>query len=342
MDITKVFKACVKTAKLKTKDEPADLDRLQIRSKEKKSTDASFNKRAMDVASNISKLRVFLLTYQTEYLGEFIPLVSISSKMTEEERQQIDTDAQTFMKSCSNAIASLKTEVSSIRADGQLKTHSCAVLDILDTCLKDACKLYSQQRAFRVQQAHDQKRMSRLKPEGKSCSEASAAEEENTGLRFRGKEPKDALQKLSKKLDNASHSSANGHIGSSQDHIPLQDSTAKSVPRIELTQEEAQMFAEENERLYEEMNNIDKEVKTIEGTVVQISHLQEIFQEKVLAQSTQIENINTTSVLTTENVKEGNEQIREAIKNSATFRVWILFFLVMCTFSLLFLDWYND
>jgi len=108
------------------------------------------------------------------------------------------------------------------------------------------------------------------------------------------------------------------------------------------TREETQMFEEENERLYEELNNIVKEVKNIEGTVVQISQLQEIFQEKVLSQSTQIESINSTSVLTTENVKEGNEQIREAIKNSATFRVWILFFLVMCTFSLLFLDWYNE
>lgn len=31
----------------------------------------------------------------------------------------------------------------------------------------------------------------------------------------------------------------------------------------------------------------------------------------------------------------------KAIKNNAGFRVWILFFLVMCSFSLLFLDWYD-
>lgn len=33
---------------------------------------------------------------------------------------------------------------------------------------------------------------------------------------------------------------------------------------------------------------------------------------------------------------------RKAIKNNAGFRVWILFFLVMCSFSLLFLDWYDS
>lgn len=32
----------------------------------------------------------------------------------------------------------------------------------------------------------------------------------------------------------------------------------------------------------------------------------------------------------------------QAIKNNAGFRVWILFFLVMCSFSLLFLDWYDN
>ena len=83
-------------------------------------------------------------------------------------------------------------------------------------------------------------------------------------------------------------------------------------------------------------------MRQIEGKVIEISQLQEIFQEKIIEQSAQIEGINETAVGTVENVKEGNEQIREAIKNSATFRVWILFFLVMCTLSLLFLDWYNS
>lgn len=32
----------------------------------------------------------------------------------------------------------------------------------------------------------------------------------------------------------------------------------------------------------------------------------------------------------------------QAIKNNAGFRVWVLFFLVMCSFSLLFLDWYDS
>jgi len=33
--------------------------------------------------------------------------------------------------------------------------------------------------------------------------------------------------------------------------------------------------------------------------------------------------------------------VLQAMKNNAVFRIWILFFLIVCTFSLLFLDWYN-
>ncbi|XP_026137151.1 syntaxin-18-like [Carassius auratus] len=109
----------------------------------------------------------------------------------------------------------------------------------------------------------------------------------------------------------------------------------------DLSPEEIQMFEQENKRLVGEMNSLLDEVRHIEGKVVEISRLQEIFSEKVLQQETEIDNIHQLVVGATENVKEGNEDIREAIKNNAGFRVWILFFLVMCSFSLLFLDWYD-
>ncbi|CAB1315444.1 unnamed protein product [Coregonus sp. 'balchen'] len=79
------------------------------------------------------------------------------------------------------------------------------------------------------------------------------------------------------------------------------------------------------------MSNLVDEVRQIEGKVVEISRLQEIFAEKVLMQETEIDSIHQLVVGATEN----------AIQNNAGFRVWILFFL-MCSFSLLFLDWYDS
>ena len=41
-------------------------------------------------------------------------------------------------------------------------------------------------------------------------------------------------------------------------------------------------------------------------------------------------------------LQEGNEEVRKAIQNMASYRVYILFILLVFSFSLLFLDWYND
>lgn len=109
----------------------------------------------------------------------------------------------------------------------------------------------------------------------------------------------------------------------------------------ELSPEDIQVFEAENEQLYNELNTITEEVKQIESKVVHIAELQEIFTEKVLDQDKDLDRLMTTVVGSTENVREANEQIRQAIQRNAGLRVWILFFLLVMSFSLLFLDWYN-
>nr|KAG5709351.1 hypothetical protein BaRGS_029200 [Batillaria attramentaria] len=96
--------------------------------------------------------------------------------------------------------------------------------------------------------------------------------------------------------------------------VELADRPSYEEEDTDISPEEAQMFEQENKALYEEMNSMAEDVRQIEGKVVEIAKLQEIFTEKVLEQ---------------------------AIKKKAEFRVWVLFFLVVCSFSLLFLDWYN-
>jgi syntaxin 18 len=110
----------------------------------------------------------------------------------------------------------------------------------------------------------------------------------------------------------------------------------------QLSSEEMQMFESENAQLYNELNSLTEEVKQIESKVVHIAELQEIFTEKVLQQEKDIDRIESTVIGTTENVKDANEQIRQAIRSNAGLRVWILFFLAVLSFTLLFLDWYND
>lgn len=74
----------------------------------------------------------------------------------------------------------------------------------------------------------------------------------------------------------------------------------------------APQFEQENQRLIGEMNSLCDEVRQIEGKVAEISRLQDVFTEKVLQQEADIDSIHQLVVGATENIKEGNEDIREA------------------------------
>ena len=84
-----------------------------------------------------------------------------------------------------------------------------------------------------------------------------------------------------------------------------------------------------------------EQVKQIEGKVVEISELQKQFADKVVEQDEDVQRIADTMVHSTENVKDANEQLRQAMQNSAGLRVAIMFVVMVLSFSLLFLDWYN-
>lgn len=318
MDRTALFKATVKTIRTKNKVLVVkDASRDILNSNKRKN---EFGAKAREVLMNITKLRDFLLEHQKDYISPFSHVNLEVSGMTDKERDQIDTDAETYMRTCSFAINSLKGEVMKQKRSSQVVTHREAVLEMLGQYLKVVCKLYSQQRAIRVKRMVDKKRISRLQLDQK---------------------------KVKKDAEQTAPCSPTVDVidGTTKEYKKQTDPALDLAPAVsddeELTPEEVQMFEMENQRLFTEMNSLVDEVRHIEGQVVEISQLQEIFSEKVLHQSTQMDRVYETAVGTTENVKGGNEQIREAIKNNASFRVWILFFLVMCSLSLLFLDWYS-
>lgn len=321
MDRTALFKATVKT--IRTRNKALGVKEATKDILGSKRHKGEFGTKAKEVLVNISKLRDFLLKHQKDYVSPFSHLSLELSSMTDEERDQIDTDAETYMRTCSVAIQTLKNEALQQKRSEQVMTHREVVLEMLGQYLKVVCKLYSEQRAIRVRRVVEKKQISRLQPEQKRLKQESNGQLDSKSS---ASEVKDDVSKESK---------------SPTQPLDLAPPPPPPGEDEELTAEEVQMFEMENQRLFTEMNSLVNEVRQIEGKVVEISQLQEIFSEKVLHQSAQIDRIHETAAGTTENVKGGNEQIREAIKNNASFRVWILFFLVMCSLSLLFLDWYN-
>ncbi|KAF7668590.1 hypothetical protein LDENG_00002050 [Lucifuga dentata] len=321
VDITLLFKASVKTVKTRNKAIGVGFDSTKDEIFKRSRPKNGFSPKAKEVITNITKLKDFLLQHRKDYVSAGSLMSSDLSRMTDSERDQIDQDAQIFMRTCSEAIKQLRNEAEKQVTSSQIKEHRGAVLDLIETYLRGVCKLYSEQRAIRVKRMVDKKRLSRLGPEHHSRVEKN--------LQVEPTEEKAAKEESAEK---------------SVSEVPVNNVNLWEEGRVEdeLSPEEIQMFEQENQRLVSEMNSLVDEVRQIEGKVVEISRLQEIFAEKVLQQETEIDSIHQLVVGATENVKEGNEDIREAIKNNAGFRVWILFFLVMCSFSLLFLDWYDS
>uniref|UniRef100_A0A674EFG7 Syntaxin-18 n=1 Tax=Salmo trutta TaxID=8032 RepID=A0A674EFG7_SALTR len=303
VDITLLFKASVKTVKTRNKAMGVVFDSPKDEIFKKSRPKNGFSLKAKEVISNITKLKDFLLQHRKDYVNAGSLISSDLTRMTDNERDQIDQDAQIFMRTCSEAIKQLRSE--------------------------GVCKLYSEQRAIRVKRVVDKKRLSRLEPEH---HHSRVVVEKSPQVEHHSEE------KTSKEESSSGERSV---MEVPENNVSLWEEGQGRVDD-ELSPEEMQMFEQENQRLVSEMSNLVDEVRQIEGKVVEISRLQEIFAEKVLMQETEIDSIHQLVVGATENVKEGNEDIREAIQNNAGFRVWILFFLVMCSFSLLFLDWYDS
>ncbi|KAI3370304.1 hypothetical protein L3Q82_025078 [Scortum barcoo] len=320
-DITLLFKASVKTVKTRNKAIGVGFDSAKEDIFKRSRPKSGFSPKAREVITNITKLKDFLLQHRKDYVSAGSLISSELTRMTDNERDQIDQDAQIFMRTCSEAIKQLRNEAEKQVTSAQIKEHRGAVLDLIEMYLKGVCKLYSEQRAIRVKRMVDKKRMSRLAPEHHSRVEKTPEVEPTEEKTVKEESSEKSMSEV---LDNPVNLWEEGRV------------------EDELSPEEIQMFEQENQRLVSEMNSLVDEVRQIEGKVVEISRLQEIFAEKVLQQETEIDSIHQLVVGATENVKEGNEDIREAIKNNAGFRVWILFFLVMCSFSLLFLDWYDS
>ncbi|EFN77762.1 syntaxin-18 [Harpegnathos saltator] len=325
MDVSALFKASVKTVNLRNRELGTTTNAKDLLKSRNKS---SFHLKAHNVVVQISRLREFLLKNRKVYL-DFHNHLCTASHMTDTERDKIDAGAQNIMSTCSQLIKDLKREVAASEVSQQNVEHREIMLLMIEDYLKNVCKIYSEQKAMRVKKTMEMRKIIKLQSDTKLVDQSSST-----------KAGKSALNATQKPTDD--HESKNDSIDSSPMKIQEINGDVNTLTyEEELSPEDIQMFHSENEQLYSELNTLTEEVSQIESKVVHIAELQEIFTEKILDQDKDLDRLMTTVVGSTENVKEANEQIRQAIQRNAGLRVWILFFLLVMSFSLLFLDWYN-
>jgi len=302
MDITTHFKACVKTVKVTNRNESVQDQKTNILRPNAKDVHLS---KAKDIVKQISRLQSFLLENKAAYLN-VLNYLSTNKTMNEIDRQKVDETAESIVSSCSSLINEYKKEMRAFPKSKQKEEHYQSVIESLEAYLKTVSKIYTEAKAVRVKRVIETHKLSKL---------------ETKPSRQESMDPP-------KKMD--------GSGDFAQEKAPVVNYVE------ELSPEDAQLFEQENEHLYNELNSISDEVKQMESKVVHIAELQELFTEKVLQQEKDIGRIADSVIGSTETMRDANEQIRQAIQRNAGLRVYVLFFLIVMSLSLLFLDWYND
>lgn len=109
----------------------------------------------------------------------------------------------------------------------------------------------------------------------------------------------------------------------------------------ELSRIEQEQLMAENKKLFNKCARTNEAILEIGSQLSEIQRLQDTFAEKITEQERDIDSIHTQTIYTLDNIESANQFIREAISNTASRRVIAIFCLIVLTFTLLFLDWYN-
>lgn len=73
-----------------------------------------------------------------------------------------------------------------------------------------------------------------------------------------------------------------------------------------------------------------------------MAELQDLFTTEILQQDNKIQRIDNTVSGVSQNVQDANSQLRQAMQNNASLRIYLLVFILGLSFGLLFLNWYNE
>ncbi|KAI9678198.1 MAG: hypothetical protein M1817_006143 [Caeruleum heppii] len=109
------------------------------------------------------------------------------------------------------------------------------------------------------------------------------------------------------------------------------EETERSQIEEQLSPEQLQLFAQENQDMLKHYEDTLDQVRTAERSLVEISELQTTLVDNLATQSAHIEQLVTDSMYTTENVGGGNKQLKRATERKSTAKY---VFYGSCAFSL--------
>ena len=355
-DITKTFRALVKAKKVSTDVNPNA--KTTIKKPEHVST--RFLSQAKVILNELTKLKIFLLESRTDYLSPPYLISSVNRIMDDEKRIHYEHDVEKRLKAARGELEKLRSSIGHISFSGQRRSHYEFVTAHLERDLVLCTKIYGEQKCLRYKRESERKKIGRLDHENrqilatldlnqlrpkpvKSISTDSLKDpvsQENKPVTS-----KDTFIAPAHLNHPASASTANNMDDKNSQKKPhdYQDDNEdeRRIPSPEPTSQELQQLQMENKQLYRDVAQRSKEICEITDQVVNIAQLQKELLENILDQKDSIEQVDNNAGLSNDELAAAINQIRNAIKNAAQMRRWVIFFLLVMIFSLLFLDWYN-
>ncbi|KAI9804551.1 MAG: hypothetical protein M1825_001451 [Sarcosagium campestre] len=127
--------------------------------------------------------------------------------------------------------------------------------------------------------------------------------------------------------------SAPGQKNSRLSHV---EDAEKSQIEQQLSAEQLQLFAEENQDMLKHYEDTLDQVRTAERSLIEISELQTTLTYNLATQSAHIDQLTTDALNTSENVGGGNKQLKRAAERKSTAKY---VFYGSCAFSLFLITW---
>ncbi|KER24778.1 hypothetical protein T265_07663 [Opisthorchis viverrini] len=125
-------------------------------------------------------------------------------------------------------------------------------------------------------------------------------------------------------------------------HRPSQidEDERSNIEETNLSEAELQAFERENRSIYEHLSEQRDELNLVARAISEISRLNQTLSTHLSEQLEVTQQIGENFTMSTEHIRQGNEFLRNALSNKASAQFWILFTMIVLTFSLHFLDWY--
>jgi syntaxin 18 len=290
------------------------------------------------LVTKIYKMKAHLAKYGHDYLDTYGYLPG-ACVMTDERRAKLDVDVEEFIDSCNQKIKTLQSEIRLSSCSQQVIEHREAVIRIVRRILNDLFNFFNHLKTTKIVRNMEKQKFDRLQ---------SASGRMSPGHEYESSFDNEfSIEALSNSLKDDNKLSSMSTSTQQRDELSVsfddcrQQSLLAAEHHTSIDPEEIQMLALENARIRDELITLDDEVRLIGKKVVQISKLQELFTEKVMEQTVDLNNLHETAIRSSENVREGNDLIRDAMMKNASTRVFILFYIITLGFTILFLDWYN-